>query len=123
MTCLLVCAWIAIFSMMIHAVIVKDILWPQKEDREEGNWKIDPDEDKACDLRHCSSDGQHTGDGLSTRRAGRSTRSILSHMQRSDEVQPPKFKNEDSEGSPSAADKVVGEAVPETGPRRPEDMV
>lgn len=55
MTCLLICAWIAIFSMMIHAVINKDILWPQKqEDRAEGGWKTHPEERKVCDPM-CSS--------------------------------------------------------------------
>ena len=64
MTCLLITAWATIFSMMIRAVvrlalnthytvvqsltgrqIVKDILWPQKqEDRAEGGWKMDPNE-------------------------------------------------------------------------------
>jgi len=49
MTCLLVCAWAAIFSLMIHAVVKKDILWPQKqEDREEGGWKKHPDEKMVC---------------------------------------------------------------------------
>lgn len=29
--------------MMIRAVILKDILWPQKqEDRDEGGWKTEP---------------------------------------------------------------------------------
>ncbi|KAK6394814.1 hypothetical protein LTR65_001606 [Meristemomyces frigidus] len=57
MTCLLICAWLAVFTMMIRAVIVKDILWPQKqEDRAEGGWEAHPEESKACDPRRCSSD-------------------------------------------------------------------
>ena len=57
MTCLLVVAWMAIFIMMLRAVIEKDILWPQKqEDRAEGGWKIHPDEKSACDPRRCSSE-------------------------------------------------------------------
>ncbi|EMC93090.1 hypothetical protein BAUCODRAFT_46942, partial [Baudoinia panamericana UAMH 10762] len=40
MTVALVIAWIVIFVMMIRAVVVKDILWPQKqEDRDEGGWR------------------------------------------------------------------------------------
>lgn len=40
MTCCLIVAWVTVFIVMIRAVIVKDILWPQKqEDREEGGWK------------------------------------------------------------------------------------
>ncbi|KAK4893469.1 hypothetical protein LTR27_008151 [Elasticomyces elasticus] len=66
MTCLLVCAWIAIFSMMIHAVVKKDILWPQKqEDRAEGGWEIHPNEKRVCDPK-CPSEApqpeESTGD-------------------------------------------------------------
>ncbi|KAG9513993.1 putative C4-dicarboxylate/malic acid transporter, partial [Aureobasidium melanogenum] len=45
LTCLLVAGWFFVFGMMIRAVILKDILWPQKqEDRDEGGWKTeDPD--------------------------------------------------------------------------------
>lgn len=40
MTCLLICIWLTVFVCMIRAVVVKDILWPQKqEDRDEGGWK------------------------------------------------------------------------------------
>lgn len=54
MACLIVVAWAAIFSMMIRAVVNKDILWPQKqEDREEGGWKTLPDEKKVCDVPNC----------------------------------------------------------------------
>jgi hypothetical protein len=57
MTCLLICAWISVFIMMIRAVINKDILWPQKqEDRAEGGWQIHPDEKAACDPGRCSTD-------------------------------------------------------------------
>ena len=54
MACLLVIAWFAIFALMIRAVVMKDILWPQKqEDREEGGWKTHSDELQACDTREC----------------------------------------------------------------------
>ena len=47
MTCVLILIWITVFVCMIRAVLVKDILWPQKqEDREEGGWK-----DKVDDAR------------------------------------------------------------------------
>jgi tellurite resistance protein TehA-like permease len=40
MTILLVVAWCMVFGMMIRAVVIKQILWPQKqEDRTEGGWK------------------------------------------------------------------------------------
>lgn len=40
MTCFLIVIWITVFISMIRAVIVKDILWPQKqEDRDEGGFK------------------------------------------------------------------------------------
>lgn len=54
MACLLVVAWATIFAIMIRAVIMKDILWPQKqEDREEGGWKAHEDEKVVCDTRTC----------------------------------------------------------------------
>ena len=54
MACLLVMVWIAVFVMMVRAVILKDILWPQKqEDREEGGWKTNPTERQACDVMNC----------------------------------------------------------------------
>ncbi|KAF2767625.1 hypothetical protein EJ03DRAFT_376055 [Teratosphaeria nubilosa] len=50
MTCLLIVAWFAVFTLMVRAVVVKDILWPQKqEDRAEGGWKASPDERVPCD--------------------------------------------------------------------------
>jgi hypothetical protein len=37
-----VAGWFFVFGMMIRAVILKDILWPQKqEDRDEGGWKTE----------------------------------------------------------------------------------
>lgn len=50
MTCLLILGWMLVFSMMIRAVILKDILWPQKqEDRDEGGWKTEAAEKQARD--------------------------------------------------------------------------
>lgn len=55
MTVLLIVAWLAVFIMMVRAVIHKDILWPQKqEDREEGGWRKQSSERLVCDLRRCS---------------------------------------------------------------------
>nr|POF04232.1 malic acid transport protein [Quercus suber] len=54
MSGLLVLAWLIIFSMMIRAVILKDILWPQKqEDRVEGGWK-GQDETDDSEMNHLS---------------------------------------------------------------------
>ncbi|KAI9732545.1 MAG: hypothetical protein M1834_003880 [Cirrosporium novae-zelandiae] len=40
MTVALICMWIFVFVMMIRAIILKQILWPQKDqDRDEGGWK------------------------------------------------------------------------------------
>lgn len=40
MPCFLVMTWVFVFVMMIRAVLLKEILWPQKqEDRDEGAWK------------------------------------------------------------------------------------
>lgn len=42
MTVALVILWFYVFGMMIRAVIMKQILWPQKqEDRDEGGWGKD----------------------------------------------------------------------------------
>ena len=39
---MLIAGWFFVFGMMIRAVILKDILWPQKqEDRDEGGWKTE----------------------------------------------------------------------------------
>lgn len=55
MTILLIMAWLAVFIMMIRAVIAKDILWPQKqEDRAEGGWSKHSEEQVVCDVRYCS---------------------------------------------------------------------
>ena len=55
MAILVIIVWITVFSAMIRAVIMKDILWPQKqEDREEGGWKKPAEEKDVCDLRGCS---------------------------------------------------------------------
>ena len=48
MTVALIVAWFLVFGMMIRAVIIKQILWPQMgEDRNEGGWC-----DKCDGLRH-----------------------------------------------------------------------
>ena len=41
MTVILIMVWIFVFVMMIRAIVLKQILWPQKgEDKDEGGWKI-----------------------------------------------------------------------------------
>lgn len=36
---LLVTVWLTVFVCMIRAVLIRDILWPQRqEDRDEGGW-------------------------------------------------------------------------------------
>ena len=57
MTCLLIVVWVIVFVMMVRAIFVKDILWPQKqEDRAEGGWQVPSDEARACDPRWCDND-------------------------------------------------------------------
>jgi len=47
MACLLVLAWIFVVSMMVRAVIKKQILWPERgEDRREGGFTLKTDEKK-----------------------------------------------------------------------------
>lgn len=39
MTVILIGVWVFVFVMMIRAIFLKQILWPQKgEDRDEGGW-------------------------------------------------------------------------------------
>ena len=41
MTCILIAAWFFVFGMMIRAIVLKQILWPQKgEDKDEGGFKF-----------------------------------------------------------------------------------
>lgn len=50
MVCILVGVWFVVFTYMIVAVVNKDILWPQKqEDRDEGGWKEEQDEQRESD--------------------------------------------------------------------------
>ena len=40
MTCLLICMWFFVVSMMIRAVVIHEIMWPQMgEDRDEGGFQ------------------------------------------------------------------------------------
>ena len=42
MTCVLILAYFAVFAMMIRAVVVHDILWPQQgEDKNEGGFRVE----------------------------------------------------------------------------------
>ncbi|SLM35796.1 c4-dicarboxylate transporter malic acid transport [Lasallia pustulata] len=41
LTVILIMVWIIVFIMMIRAIVLKQILWPQKgEDKDEGGWKV-----------------------------------------------------------------------------------
>ena len=41
-TCILVVLWFFVVGAMLRAVVLKQILWPQKqEDRDEGGWKTE----------------------------------------------------------------------------------
>lgn len=76
MAALLICGWLTVFVVMIRAVILKDILWPQKqEDREEGGWKAQRDEIQACDPRDCTPQRSRTqrSGTINSRFSGRST--------------------------------------------------
>ncbi|THW06107.1 putative C4-dicarboxylate/malic acid transporter [Aureobasidium pullulans] len=68
-TCLLVAGWFFVFGMMIRAVILKDILWPQKqEDRDEGGWKTE--ESGLSTTASRSQAQQQYPEGSSRRQAG-----------------------------------------------------
>jgi len=71
MTCVLILIWLTVFVCMIRAVLVKDILWPQKqEDREEGGWKdkvgeLGDDEGRLVGGDTAQEDGEESGSTLS----------------------------------------------------------
>lgn len=55
MTILVIMIWLVVFSLMIRAVLKKDILWPQKqEDKDEGGWKRASHDRQICDVRLCT---------------------------------------------------------------------
>ncbi|CAD0049814.1 unnamed protein product [Aureobasidium pullulans] len=61
--------WFFVFGMMIRAVILKDILWPQKqEDRDEGGWKTE--ESGLSTTASRSQAQQQYPEGSSRRQAG-----------------------------------------------------
>lgn len=76
MTCLLIVIWITVFISMIRAVIVKDILWPQKqEDRDEGGFKARVIQEQAPQPQDAWPDGtEETGNTLSRVISALSTR-------------------------------------------------
>jgi tellurite resistance protein TehA-like permease len=59
MTVCLVVAWFLVFGMMVRAVLLKQVLWPQKqEDRTEGGWTQPSGEEQRRRLReHDGGDG------------------------------------------------------------------
>ena len=80
---LIVVAWLTIFSMMIRAVVVKDILWPQKqEDRAEGGWEKHPEEKQACDPHEdCEGDQQtRSSEGQQSQATAVSERTAVSSL-------------------------------------------
>ncbi|KAK4570309.1 hypothetical protein LTR86_002389 [Recurvomyces mirabilis] len=126
MTCLLICAWAAIFGLMIHAVMVKDILWPQKqEDRAEGGWKVHPDEKRACDAS-CDS-GVLAGNGFASVPQVLVAQDNTDGQKDDDGVMLSKRRQYGGTGqsASSAADRyidIIGRSA-RTAQGRPEDMV
>ena len=110
MACLLVVAWFTIFSIMIRAVIMKDILWPQKqEDREEGGWKALPNEKQACDSRACDEpDTNGNGTGVEMRETSSSE---------------PVEETADGIALPVIAERLIDESVRGRTPRQNDSMV
>ena len=134
MSGLLVCAWMAVFGMMVRAVVRREVLWPQKqEDREEGGWKAWPGEKRVCEPG-CGDDGGVPPpeglppvdmDGVVDEKFEEGVQSEVgvarSRRQRKDSAASP-------ESSSSAATRFVDEIVRSSGtpgrsPRTAEDMV
>lgn len=118
MTCLLIMGWFVVFIAMIRAVVVKDILWPQKqEDRAEGGWRMSPEEKQVCDPQ-CWSDG--SADGNASNREMTQTgfgpqARMVGHVEREE------IKEKDEE---TLAERDMDEIARGTGvPRRAEDLV
>lgn len=62
MSILVVIAWCLVFGMMIRAVIIHQILWPQKqEDRTEGGWKQESAEEQRRRRSEFATDGLEEG--------------------------------------------------------------
>ena len=56
---LVVMIWFSVFTLMIRAVIKKDILWPQRqEDKDEGGWKRDSAQTPVCGVSGCLTTSQ-----------------------------------------------------------------
>ena len=118
MACMLVVAWATVFSIMIRAVVMKDILWPQKqEDREEGGWKAHQDEKRVCDTRLC--DDSPTGDnGL------QQMSTVASGGARGIREPDPEEGSSGSNGElPVIAERLIEESVRGRTPRKNDSMV
>ena len=122
MTCLLVVAWATIFSIMVRAVILKDILWPQKqEDREEGGWKAHPNEKRACDPRGCDEPNSRR---LPSTVIGQQPAVEHAENVESPGTSEPQDGNADLDGSlPAIAEKLIEEPVRGRNPRKNDSMV
>jgi len=110
MSCLLIIGWFAVFAMMIRAVVVKDILWPQKqEDRAEGGWTAHPDEKLACDSRACEPENGST--------------SGLQHEHWNLGQQEQQGSLEPTGSLPVIAEQLIDENIRSRVPKQNEDMV
>ena len=134
MSGLLVCAWMAVFGMMVRAVVRREILWSQKqEDREEGGWKAWPGEKRVCEPGCGDEGGGPPPEGLPpVDMDGVVDEKVEEGVQGEVGVARSRRQRKDSAASPesssSAATRFVDEIVRSSGtpgrfPRTAEDMV
>lgn len=110
MACLLIIGWFAVFAMMIRAVVVKDILWPQKqEDRAEGGWTAHPDEKQVCNTRACEPEDAST--------------SGLQHHHWESSQQEQRGSLEPTGSLPVIEEQLIDENIRGRVPKHNEDMV
>lgn len=130
MTCLLIVAWATVFSVMIRAVVKKDILWPQKqEDREEGGWRAHPHEKQACDTRSCDPLSQTPTTTSRRRMIDPEDTDAETEQTPGDgpveprEVEDTDLKESENTNLPVIAENLIDQSVRGRGPKRSDDIV
>ena len=114
-----------VFCIMIRAVILKDILWPQKqEDREEGGWKSDVDEKYACDTRRCGPQSSTRATNRQRRMPAMPDPQAQASRTGSEAFTDPNTEPDTEEPNlPVIAERLVEESVRGRGYRPPDDEI
>ena len=109
---------------MVRAVLLKDILWPQKqEDRQEGGWKTNPTEKQACDISICEPKRSLS---ILSRRRTRETEEERGDMEQTgfDGPSEPKESGPASDSNmPAIAERLIEESIRGRGEKQNDDIV